>query len=342
MSKRKAESAAEEDDVSLSKKFSSGAMSGVATGVKLPPGVKVVWQLEEKQSWFSYLGEVQESLTTALVTGHKIVRLEAGPRSPLAVHLDTLCQVNNKDIRKRVRGLVTEDGNYYSWEVQDKTGTWSPLPVLVSGNLEHLRNISPMATISLDNVVYDLTNMVRRSDNATIRREYQFIKNITKSSITFKIKLAKSNDYTPASSKMLYEVHDEEEAAKDKSPASSENPPDGDQKKNLAKDVQDDSTPAATKKPPEDEPVKDKADDSTPASKDDYEVAKDKVDDSSKDPEESSKEELPKDKSSAASEKSLNVQQNESKKPAEAKDETKITNNYNFEINIYPLMCVIS
>ena len=106
--------------------------------------------------------------------------------------------------------------------------------------------------------------------------------------------------------------------------------------------MQDDSTPAATKKPPEDEPVKDKADDSTSASKDDHEVAKDKVADSSKDPEESSKEELPKDKSSAASEKSLNVQQNESKKPAEAKVETKITNNYNFEINIYPLMCVIS
>ena len=338
MSKRKAESAAEEDDVSLSKKFSSGAMSGVAAGVKFPPGVKIVWQLEEKQSWFSYLDEVQESLTTALVTGHKIVRLEAGPRSPLAVHLDTLCQVNNKDIRKRVRGLVTEDGNYYSWEVQDKTGTWSPLPVLVSGNLEHLRNISPMATISLDNVVYDLTNMVRRSDNATIRREYQFIKNITKSSITYKIKLANSDD--SRSSKMISEVHDEEEAAKDKSPASSENPPDGDQKKNLAKDIQDDSTPAATKKPPEDEPVKDKADDSTPASKDDHEVAKDKVDDSST-PEESSNEELPKDKSSAASE-SLNVQKNDAKKPAEAKEETKITNNYNFEINIYPLMCVIS
>ena len=214
MPKRKARARVDDDDVSVTKKSSGGARSrgdtksgvfksGDSGVVSIPAGASLVWQLEEetKHTWHCYHDDVQESLTTALVTGHRMVRLVAGPRSHLTVDLVTQLQINNRGMSKRVRGLVEQDDSLYSWEVEEETDSWSPLPVSVSVKLEQVREISSSVTVA--SVEYDLDKMIRKSDSAAIRREKQVIKKITKSSITYNIKLAKdqSDDSAPSSSK---------------------------------------------------------------------------------------------------------------------------------------------
>ena len=101
-------------------------------------------------------------------------------------------QVSSKGMMKRVRGLVeTEDNDLYCWEARDGN-QWCPLHVGVSVKLEQVRDISSSVTVS--GVEYDLDTMVRKSDNASIRREKQMTKKITKSSITFNIKLSKTQE----------------------------------------------------------------------------------------------------------------------------------------------------
>ena len=70
--------------------------------------------------------------------------------------------------------------------------SWFPLSVAVCVKLEQVRDIGSRVTV--DGVVFDLEKMTRVSDGSEIRREKQILKKITKSSITFNIKLAKDQD----------------------------------------------------------------------------------------------------------------------------------------------------
>ena len=177
---------------SSSASFKSGSGSGSSGGcpVTIPPGMRIVWQLEDetKNSWHEYGEDIQDALRTAAVTGRRQVKLSAGPRSVLTVDVGSLLQINNKGIGKRLRGLLEVGEDLFSWEVQEDD-TWQPLPVAVAVKLEQIRDIGSSVTIA--GVGYDLDTMCRTSDKAALRREKQMLKKISKTSITSKIKLAK-------------------------------------------------------------------------------------------------------------------------------------------------------
>jgi len=199
MPKRKAIASDQVADevVTKSKSVSKRVKSGdVGAGVfSIPPGFKTIWQLEEetKQSWHSYHQDIQDALSSAVDAGKMNVKLSAGPRTALSVDVSSLLQMNNKGFAKRVRCLVesADTGETVSWEVKEGDN-WFPLSVAVCVKLEQVRDIGSRVTV--DGVVFDLEKMTRVSDGSEIRREKQILKKITKSSITFNIKLAKDQD----------------------------------------------------------------------------------------------------------------------------------------------------
>ena len=155
--------------------------------VSVPNGVDIVWQLEgvTKKTWLSYVDEVQEALTSAAVSGRKAVNLKAG-RTALVADIHNLSQLS-KGGEKRMRGLVKSGEEFYSWEVETG-GVWQPISVGHAVQLEEVRDISNTVTVA--SVKYDLVNMKREADNATIRREKNIPRKIIKSGATFNIKLA--------------------------------------------------------------------------------------------------------------------------------------------------------
>ena len=85
---------------------SSSSSAGESKMVAVPSGVDIVWQLEAaaKNSWLSYLDEVQDALTSAAVSGRKAVNLVAG-RTAMVADIYNLSQLS-KGGEKRMRGLV--------------------------------------------------------------------------------------------------------------------------------------------------------------------------------------------------------------------------------------------
>ena len=155
--------------------------------VAVPSGVDIVWQLEDvsKNSWLSYVDEVQDALTSAAVSGRKAVNLKSG-KAALVADIHNLSQLS-KGGEKRMRGLVKSGEEFYSWEVETG-GAWQPISVGHAVQLEEVRDISNTVTVA--SVKYDLVNMKREADNATIRREKNIPRKIIKSGATFNIKLA--------------------------------------------------------------------------------------------------------------------------------------------------------
>ena len=96
-------------------------------GYRLPPGVKITLQLEDKRKamWVVFSTEVQDALTATAISCRKQLILKAGPRSALTIDMVKMVQQTSKGAEKRVRGLVENKEVLISWEVKDGE-EWQP------------------------------------------------------------------------------------------------------------------------------------------------------------------------------------------------------------------------
>jgi len=160
--------------------------------IKLPPGVNICWQLEDKarNSWVAYKDEVQDVLTAAAMSGRKQVNLTAGARTSMVLDMMNMVQRTSKGMEKRVRGLVKTMDDHYGWEIKQEE-EWQPMLVGVSAQLEKMVDISDSVVVG--NKKYNL-NIMKDDKEKDIKREKHIVKHFLKSGITGNIKIAAKQD----------------------------------------------------------------------------------------------------------------------------------------------------